>query len=111
MLLFLLLLGCAKESEKPADDVIAVVNGVPITKSEMIKRIELTPIPGFHRHKDRNIRALDMLIDELTLSLWAVEQGFEDSPDYKEAVAFIEQQALIRELFFEEIRSKAAPDS
>ena len=52
-----------------------------------------------------------MLIDELTLSLMAKEQGFEDSPDYKEAIDFIEQQALIRELFFEEIRSKAVPDS
>lgn len=111
MLLFLLLFACAEESEKLVNDVVAVVNGVPITKREMVRRIELTAIPGIHRHKNRNKRALDMLIDELTLSQWATEQGFEDSPNYKEAVAFIEQQAMIRELFFEEIRRNAVPDS
>ena len=109
--LFLLLTSCAKESEKPANGVIAVVNGVSITKREMVRRIELTPVPGFHRHKDRSKRVLDMLIDEITLSQWAKAQGFEDSPEYKEAIKFIEQQAMIRELFFTEIRSNAVPDS
>ncbi len=111
ILLLFLLTACAKKTDPLPGEVVAVVNGVTITKREMIKRIELTPIPGIHRHKERNKRALDMLIDELTLSQWAVAQGFDESPDYKEAVAFIEQQALIRELFFEEIRSNAAPDS
>ena len=111
ILLFFSLVSCEKKTDPLPGEVVAVVNGVPITKREMVRRIELTPVPGFHRHKDRNKRALDMLIDELTLSLMAKEQGFEDSPDYKEAIDFIEQQALIRELFFEEIRSKAVPDS
>jgi len=111
LLLLLSLTGCAKKTEPLPDEVVAVVNGVPITKREMIKRTELTPILGFHRHKKRNKRALDMLIDELTLSQWAASNGFEDAQDYKEAVAFIEQQALIREFFFVEIRSNAAPDS
>ena len=48
---------------------------------------------------------LDMLIDELTLSQLAKERDFESSPDYKEAIEFIEQQSLIRELFFEKIRT------
>jgi len=111
LLLLLSLASCAKKTDPLPDEVVAVVNGVPITKREMIKRTELTPILGFHRHKERNKRVLDMLIDELTLSQWAASKGFEDAPDYKEAVAFIEQQALIRELFFVEIRSNAEPDS
>ena len=111
LLLLLSLASCAKKTDPLPDEVVAVVNGVPITKREMVRRTELTPILGFHRHKERSKRALDMLIDELTLSQWAASKGFEDSPDYKEAVAFIEQQALIRELFFVEIRSNAEPDS
>jgi len=111
ILLFLSSVSCEKKTDLLLDEVIAVVNGKPITKREMVRRIELTPVPGIHKHKDRNKRALDMLIDELTLSQLAKERGFEDSPDYKEAIEFIERQALIRELFFEKIRSKAVPDS
>lgn len=107
----LLLVSCEKKTDQIIEEVVAVVNGVPIIKSEMVRRIELTAIPGIHKHKDRNKRALDMLIDELTLSQLAKERGLEDSPDYKEAIKFIEQQSLIRELFFEEIRTNAAPDS
>ncbi len=110
-MLFLLFVSCEKPSDPIIGDVIAVVNGVPITKREMVRRIELTPVLGIHKHKDRNKRALDMLIDELTLSQLAKERGFEDAPDYKEAIEFIEQQSLIRELFFEKIRTNAVPDS
>ena len=96
----LLLVSCEKKTDQIIEEVVAVVNGVPIIKSEMVRWIELTAIPGIHKHKDRNKRALDMLIDELTLSQLAKERGLEDSPDYKEAIKFIEQQSLIRELFF-----------
>lgn len=108
---FLLLVSCEKKSDPITVDVVAVVNGTPITKREMVRRIELTAVPGIHKHKDRNKRALDMLINELTLSQLAKEHGLEDSPDYKKSIKFIEQQSMIRELFFEKIRANAAPDS
>ena len=107
----MLSVSCEKKADTIIEEVIAVVNGATITKREMIRRIELTAVLGIHKYKDRNKRVLDMLIDELILSQYGKEQGFEDSPDYKEAIEFIEQQSLIRELFFEEIRTNAAPDS
>ncbi|MEE9168082.1 MAG: peptidylprolyl isomerase [Candidatus Neomarinimicrobiota bacterium] len=90
---------------------MALVNGEPITKEQFIQRLEFTPFPEFHKVTERNKRALDALIDEMVVSQWAVENRLDDSPEYIEAVDFARQQALIRELYLEEIRAHAEPDS
>ncbi len=107
---FFILVGCTKRADDTSQREIAMINGASITKDELIRRLELTPLPEFHKPGGRNKRALDLLIDELVVSQWAKEQGLADSPGYKEAINFIKQQAMIRELFFEEIRSRAEPD-
>ena len=99
-----------KRADDPSQHEIAVINGASITKEELIRRLELTPLPEFHKPGGRNKRALNLLIDELVVSQWAKEQGLEDLPGYKEAIDFVKQQAMIRELFFEEIRNRAEPD-
>lgn len=109
--IILIMGSCSKKRDQIAPETLALVNGVPITKQELVKRVELTPLPEFHKKGGRNKRALNLLIDELVVSLWAQEQGLDDSTDYKEMLGFVKQQALIRELFFEEIRAQADPDS
>ncbi len=99
-----------KRADDPSQHEIAVINGASITKEELIRRLELTPLPEFHKPGGRNKRALNLLIDELVVSQWAKGQGLEDSPGYKEAIDFVKQQAMTRELFFEEIRNRAEPD-
>lgn len=74
-------------------------------------RLELTILPEFHKLKGRNNRVLDILIDELVVSQWAEREDLTASPEYQEALDFTEQQALIRELFFEELKNRAEPDS
>lgn len=102
---------CTKKKDQIAPETLALVNGVPITKKELVNRLELTPLPEFHKAGDRNKRALNLLIDELVVSQWARAQGLVNSSDYQELLDFVKQQALIRELFFEEIRAQAEPDS
>ena len=107
---FLIISCTAKNNPSPAQPV-AVVNGVPITKEELLNRLELTILPEYHKLKGRNNRVLDILIDELVVSGWAENEGLTASPDYQEALAFVKQQALIRELFFQEFEKSAEPDS
>lgn len=102
---------CTKKKDQIAPETLAFVNGVPITKKELVNRLELTPLSEFHKAGDRNKRALNLLIDELVVSQWAQKQGLINSSDYQELLDFVKQQALIRELFFEEIRAQAEPDS
>ena len=90
-----------KRADDPSQHEIAVINGASITKEEFIRRLELTPLPEFHKPGGRNKRALNLLIDELVVSQWAKGQGLEDSPGYKEAIDFVKQQAMIRELFLD----------
>jgi len=111
LLSFLLIINCTKKSDRITGETLALVNGVPITKNELVTRLELTPLPEFHKPGGRNQRALDLLIDELVVSQWARAQGLGNSSDYQELLDFVKQQALIRELFFEEIRAQAEPDS
>lgn len=102
---------CTKKIDPIVPETLALVNGVPITKKELVNRLELTPLPEFHKAGDRNKRALNLLIDELVVSQWAQKQDIINSSDYQELMDFVKQQALIRELFFEEIRAQAEPDS
>jgi hypothetical protein len=111
LIIVLFLVCCTKNKDQFAPEALALVNGVPITKKELVNRLELTPLPKFHKPGGRNKRALDLLIDELVVSQWAQKQGLKKSSDYQELLNFVKQQALIRELFFEEIRAQAEPDS
>jgi hypothetical protein len=110
-LIVLFLVCCTKNEDRIAPATLALVNGVSITKKELVNRLELTALPEFHKQGDRNKRALNLLIDELIVSQWAQAQGLINSSDYQELLEFIKQQALIRELFFEKIRVQAEPDS
>ena len=69
---------CTRKKDQIAPETLALVNGVPITKEELVKRLELTPLPEFHKKGGRNKRALNLLIDELVVSQWAQEQGLGD---------------------------------
>lgn len=110
-LIVLFLVCCTKNEDQIAPATLALVNGVSITKKELVNRLELTAIPEFHKQGGRNKRALNLLIDELIVSQWAQAQGLINSSDYQELLEFVKQQALIRELFFEKIRVQAEPDS
>ncbi len=111
LIIVLFLVCCIKNKDQIAPETLALVNGVPITKKELVNRLELTALPEFHKAGDRNKRALNLLIDELVVSQWAQKQDIINSSDYQELMDFVKQQALIRELFFEEIRAHAEPDS
>lgn len=111
LIIVLFLVCCIKNKDQIAPETLALVNGIPITKKELVNRLELTALPEFHKAGDRNKRALNLLIDELVVSQWAQKQDIINSSDYKELMDFVKQQALIRELFFEEIRAHAEPDS
>ena len=106
-----LIISCAEKTAPLPAQTVAHVNGVPITKEELVIRLELTILPEFHELKGRNNQVLDILIDELVVSEWAENEGLTASPDYQEALDFVKQQALIRELFFEVFRKSAEPDS
>ncbi len=106
-----LIISCTENTNQFSSDTVALVNGVPITQEELVIRLELTILPEFHKLKGRNNRVLDILIDELVVSQWAEREDLTASPEYQEALDFTEQQALIRELFFEELKNRAEPDS
>lgn len=106
-----LLICCTDNTNQSSPDTVALVNGVPITKEELVNRLELTILPEFHKLKGRNNRVLDILIDELVVSQWAEREDLAASTDYQEALDFVKQQALIRELFFVEFKYRAEPDS
>ncbi|MCH7858490.1 MAG: hypothetical protein IID14_02195 [Candidatus Marinimicrobia bacterium] len=111
LMVFFLIVGCTENTNQLSSDTVALVNGVPITKEELVFRLELTVLPEFQKLMGRNERVLDVLIDELVVSQWAEGEDLTASPVYQEAVDFVKQQALIRELFFEEIKYQAEPDS
>ena len=107
----LLIIGCTENKNIITPETVAIVNGVPITRQELVTRLELTLLPEFDKLKGRNKRVLDILIDELVVSQWAEREGLTASPDYQDALDFVKRQALIRELFFEKFRRRAEPDS
>jgi len=105
------LVSCTKNIERSAPDTVALVNGTPITKNDLVNRLELTVLPNARQASERKQRTLDVLIDELLVSQWAEREGLAESIDYQSAIGFIKQQALIRELFVEEFADHAKPDS
>ena len=111
LIALLLIIGCTENKNIITPEKVAIVNGVAITRQELVNRSELTLLPQFSKLKGRNKRVLDILIDELVVSQWAEREGLTAAPDYKDALDFITQQALIRELFFEKFRKRSEPDS
>ncbi len=107
----LLIIGCTENKDIITPEKVAIVNGITITRQELVSRLELTILPEFDKLKGRNKRVLDILIDELVVSQWAEREGLTASPDYQDALDFVKQQALIRELFLEKFRKRAEPDS
>ena len=107
----LLIIGCTENKNIITPEKVAIVNGVTITRQELVSRLELSLLPEFDKLKGRNRRVLDILIDELVVSQWAEREGLTALPDYQDALDFVKQQALIRELFFEKFRKRAEPDS
>ena len=105
------LVSCTKNIEQSAPDTVALVNSIPISKNDLINRLELTILPNSDQVKEKKQRVMDILIDELLVSQWAEKEGLAESIDYKSAIGFIRQQALIRELFVEEFVDHARPDS
>ncbi len=106
-----LIISCTENKNIITPEKVAIVNGVTITRQELVSRLELTPLPEFEKLKGRNKRVLDILIDELVVSQWAEREGLTASVDYKDALDFVKQQALIRELYFEKFKKRAEPDS
>ncbi len=107
----LLIIGCTENKDPIAPEMVASVNGIAITRQELVNRLELTLLPEFNKLKGLNKRVLDILIDELVVSQWAEKEGLVSASDYKDAMNFVKQQALIRELFYEKIRNRAEPDT
>ena len=107
----LLIIGCTENKNIITPEKVAIVNGVTITRQELVSRLELSLLPEFDKLKGRNRRVVDILIDELVVSQWAEREGLTALPDYQDALDFVKQQALIRELFFEKFRKRAEPDS
>jgi hypothetical protein len=111
LVLILIAFGCSNKQEPEPGEILATVNGESITKKQFIRRLELTPLPGFHKPTNRNLRGLNLMINEVVVSQWAEENGYAEDPDFQKVMDFIKDQALIRELFLEEIRKNAEPDS
>lgn len=92
---------------EPHVETLAVVNGVTITKSKLVSRLELTPLLKSNVKMDLVEETLDIIIDEIVVSQWAKKRKLNLKEDYKRHISFTKRQALIRELFYKEIREQA----
>ncbi len=107
-LLFILFYIACTESEADVE-ILAVVNGVTITKAQLVSRLELTPVLKSSTKMDIAGKALNIIIDEIVVSQLAKERKLDHNEDYKNRISFTRSQALIRELFYVEIRNKSIP--
>ncbi len=96
------------ESE-PNVEALAVVNGVTITKAQLVSRLELTPVLKSNAKTDLVEEALNIIIDEIVVSQWAIKKRLDKKENYNDHISFTRRQALIRELFYIEIRNQSIP--
>ena len=107
ILLILFYIAC---TESEADvEILAVVNGDTITKAQLVSRLELTPVMKSNAKMDLVEEAMNILIDEIVVSQWAKKRKLDHKEDYKKRISFTRKQALIRELFYIEIRDQSIP--
>lgn len=104
--LFIILFYISCAEHEPDVAAIAVVNGVTITKAQLVSRLELTPVLKSNAKMDLVEEAIDILIDEIVVSQWANKRKLNHTKDYGKNIAYTRRQALIRELFYKEIRDK-----
>ena len=93
----------------PVAEVVAEVNGVTITKAQLVSRLELTTMLKSSPSMDIVDEALSILIDEILVSQWAETNDFHQNEDYYKRISFTRRQALIRELYYLEIRNQSVP--
>ena len=93
----------------PVAEVVAEVNGVTITKEILVSRIELTTMLKSSPGMDLVDEALSILIDEILVSQWAEINDLHQNEDYYNRISFTRRQALIRELYYLEIRGQSIP--
>ncbi len=77
---------------------------------DFVKRLELTPLQGANK-TNRKQKALDIWIDEHLVSHWAQQNKIDENPGFIETLELINKRALIRELFYHEVRELIKPDS
>ena len=99
---------CASSCEnpqRPPENLLATVGEKIITVDDFISRVEMTPHPQniIFNGKDGNGALLEMLIGEKLLAISAEKQGLQYSDDYKTRLEFIESQAVVRELYHDEV--------
>lgn len=94
---------------EPDVELVAIVNGVPITKAQLVSRIELTPMLKSSANMDLVEEALNITIDEIVVSIWSRKRRLDYTSDYKNRISFTRRQALIRELYYTEIRDRSIP--
>ena len=93
----------------PVAEVVAEVNGVTITKAKLVPRLELTTMLKSSPGVDLVDEALSILIDEILVSQWAKINDLHQNEDYYNRTFFTRRQALIRELYYLEIRGQSIP--
>lgn len=107
----LFLFGCGAKDVDATEEVVAVVNGVSISRRDLIHRFELTPLVGKKGTEDKHERVLNIMIDELVVSQWVDREGVVLPSGYHKAIEFITEQASIRELFRQRFENLPAVDS
>ncbi len=102
--------GCGIRNNISDDKIIATVNDQYIVLDDFVKRLELTPLQGANK-TNRKQKALDIWIDEHLVSHWAQQNKIDENPGFIETLELINKRALIRELFYHEVRELIKPDS
>ena len=89
--------------------MVAEVNGVTITKAKLVSRVEVNTMLKSSTGADLVDEALNILIDEILVSECAKINDLHQNEDYYNRISLTRRQALIRELYYLEIRGQSIP--
>ena len=107
-----LLVLCGKKAKESELDVLARVGDRIITVQDFVKRVEMSPLPSdidMTQFEGRE-HALKLLVDEKLLALAAENDTSFHDPLIPKKMRSIEETAVNRELYMEEVRNRVHID-
>lgn len=108
ILVFSLFYSACTKDRQPPENALAVVGNRFITVDEFVRRMEMTPRPQVHQVNGHTGKRalLEMLIAEKLMALQAEEWGIAGRKEVQQQTEFIESQAVLRELYADDVLSK-----
>lgn len=100
----------AHAQEAPSDEVVATVNGSPITEADVAyTAIDLAPTLQQYPPEQRTRILMDLLINQKLMAEAALQEGIQESREFEQRMALMRERTL-RDFYFNEKVQKSVSD-